>query len=185
MTGDSQRIFQRRHLWRLTRAAYQAGVELLTQAASDRLGEIAAVVGIAQGGRAPAYAISARAQIPTVIVSARHNLSDDTYAQATGHVQCNLAPLRQFADRPGPFLVVDDICGTGATLAAVTDALTHIAVPGAVVCTATLCRNAGAPAGVPDLYVWDVADWVVFPWERLRGAGRMTPLPTPTKAQTS
>ena len=60
---------------------------------------------------------------------------------------------------------MDDICGTGATLAAVTSALARLAEPGAVLVTATLCRNAGSPCR-PDLTVWDdLREWVIFPWE--------------------
>ncbi len=60
---------------------------------------------------------------------------------------------------------MDDICGTGATLTAVTSALARIAAPGAALVTATLCRNAGSPCR-PDLTVWDdLREWVVFPWE--------------------
>ena len=99
---------------------------------------------------------------PVCTVRARHNPTDAMYAQATGRVWCDTAgtgPVR------GRVLVVDDICGTGATLAAVTSTLARTAETGTALVTATLCRNAGSPCR-PDLTVWDdLREWVIFPWE--------------------
>ncbi|WP_329243013.1 phosphoribosyltransferase domain-containing protein [Actinoallomurus sp. NBC_01490] len=178
-------MFEHRRLWQLTPAAYHAGMKLLTEAARDRLGQIGTVIGIADGGRAPANAIAAIAGAPVVAVSARHNATDATFTQATGRVHCDTASFQPLINQPGPFLVVDDICGTGATLTAVTDTLTHLVALQAAICTATLCRNLGASPGTPDLHLWDVADWVVFPWEPLTGTTRPTPLPIPTEVHSS
>jgi uncharacterized protein len=180
-----QRVFEHRRLWQLTPTAYQAGTKILAEAALTRLGEIGTVIGIANGGRAPAYAIAAMAGAPVVAVSARHNADDATFTQATGRVRCDPALFHPLVNRPGPFLVVDDICGTGATLAAVTDTLASIAAPEAAICTATLCRNRGATPGTPDLHVWDVADWVAFPWEPVPATAHPTPLPAPTEVHSS
>lgn len=60
-------------------------------------------------------------------------------------------------------LLVDDICGSGVTLRAVTNVFAQRCYP-AIVRTAVLCRNHGAALDL-DVWVWDVADWVAFPWE--------------------
>jgi hypoxanthine phosphoribosyltransferase len=87
-----------------------------------------------------------------------------------------LAPLA-----PGiRVLVADDICGSGATLAAVTRRLADSIRPMAFT-TCTLCRNEGS-GRTPDLWVWDVRDWVAFPWEPTP-AGETVPLPAPTSVQ--
>lgn len=185
MSGKAERVFEHRALWRLSLSAYQAGTGILAEAALARLGEIDTVVGIANGGRAPAYAIAAKVGAPVVIVSARHNPDDATYSQATGEVWCDTASFKLLMNRPGPFLVVDDICGTGATLAAVVETLIRITGSEAEVCTATLCRNVGAPPGTPDLHVWGVADWVVFPWEPHHPREHDRALPMPTEVNSS
>jgi hypoxanthine phosphoribosyltransferase len=100
-------------------------------------------------------------------VAARHNPTDAVYTQATGRISLNLSALETAlagARLLGPVLLVDDICGTAATLDAVLPELTPHLAPGAVVRTAVLCRNTGA-ARDPDLWLWTVQDWVCFPWE--------------------
>jgi adenine/guanine phosphoribosyltransferase-like PRPP-binding protein len=185
-TGTApRRVFEHRRLWQLTPAAYEVGIRILTDAARARLGHIGTVIGIANGGRAPAEAIAALADAPVVIVSARHNATSAAYTQATGQVRCETASFTPLAEQQEPFLVIDDICGTGATFAAVTDTLARLAEPQAAICTVTLCRNHGARPGTPDLHLWDVADWVVFPWEPQPPGLRPTPLPLPTKAYGS
>ncbi|MDF5759037.1 phosphoribosyltransferase [Spongiactinospora sp. TRM90649] len=169
------RIFEHRRLWHMAADQYWAATRLLAAEAAERLGEVRTVVGIAEGGRAPAYAIGAETGASVHIVKARHNASDEIGLPATGKVTYDLGavpnPLR------GPVLVVDDICGSGSTLIAVVSALQPLTVPDAMICTATLCRNAGAPPGLPDLYMWEVADWVVFPWERVPPGRQASPLP--------
>ena len=179
-----RRTFERRRLWQLTPVAYEAAIALLADAAFARLGEIGNVIGIANGGRAPANAIAARLGVPVVAVTARHNADDAVFTQATGRVQCDLSSFHELANLSGPFLVVDDICGTGATLTTVTEVIAGIAAPQAAICTATLCRNRGAVPGTPDLHVWDVADWVVFPWETVPASAHATPLPTPREVHS-
>lgn len=183
--GQARRIFEHRHLWRLNPTTYRHGIDILVDAALSRLRKIATVIGVADGGRAAAYAITGRTGASMVIVPARHNTGDGTSMQATGEVWCDTEPLRALRGDRGPFLVVADICGTGATLGAVTAALAGFVSPAASICTAALCRNEGAPAGVPDLYLWGVADWVVFPWEPTPAAQPVTPLPRATGIRTT
>jgi hypothetical protein len=157
----SSRAFNHAFAWQMTgRQAATAAAVLAGAAATG--GPVDAVIAIARGGTRPARDVAAALGAPVRTVRARHNPTDAVYAAATGRVWCDAAeagPLR------GRLLVVDDICGTGATLATVTSALARVSEPGAALVTATLCRNAGSP-GRPDLTVWDdLREWVIFPWE--------------------
>jgi hypoxanthine phosphoribosyltransferase len=157
----TSRAFNREFAWQMT-ASQAAGAAGVLAGAVARGGPVDAVVAVARGGTQPARYIGAALGIPVRTVRARHNPTDAMYAEATGRVWCDAAeagPIR------GRVLVVDDICGTGATLTAVTSALARIAEPGAALVTATLCRNAGSPCR-PDLTAWDdLQEWVIFPWE--------------------
>jgi hypoxanthine phosphoribosyltransferase len=156
----TSRSFNREFAWQMTASQAAAAAAVLAGAAA-RGGPVDAVVAVARGGTWPARDIAAALGVPVTTVRARHNPTDAMYAQATGRVWCDAeaGPVR------GRVLVVDDICGTGATLTAVTSALARIAGPGAALVTATLCRNAGSPCR-PDLMVWDdLREWVIFPWE--------------------
>jgi adenine/guanine phosphoribosyltransferase-like PRPP-binding protein len=176
-----QRVFERQRIWHMSQRAYRAGTELIAEAALADLGPVGTVIGIANGGRAPAYAIAARTCANVVIVRARHNPTAAVRTQASGQVVLEAGPLLLLAGRPGPFLIVDDICGSGATLNAVAGAVRALVGEDAAIGTATLCRNTGAPPGLPDLYVWEVADWVVFPWEASPGGTELSSLSAPNK----
>ena len=158
MTG---RVFNRDFAWQMTASQAATAAAVLAGAAATG-GPVDAVIAIARGGTQPARDIAAALGAPVRTVRARHNPTDAMYAEATGRVWCDAAeagPLR------GRLLVVDDICGTGATLTTVTSALARVAVPGVALVTATLCRNAGSPCR-PDLPAWDdLREWVIFPWE--------------------
>ncbi|MGH3908487.1 MAG: phosphoribosyltransferase [Pseudonocardiaceae bacterium] len=179
--SDARRVFEHRHLWRVTLPALAEAGRLLATAAQQRLGPISCVIGIANGGLVPATLIATTLSVPVYQVAARHNASADTYLPATGIVTCDLHDLAQHGRLTGTVLVVDDICGTGATLGAVLAQLPAHAVEQTRFCSATLCRNVGA-ASAPDLHCWDVADWVVFPWETPLPVCRpTTPLPVPSE----
>jgi hypoxanthine phosphoribosyltransferase len=129
---------------------------------------IAATIGIANGGLAPARDIAQQLLVPTHQVTARHNPTDAPYTQATGIVTYDLGPFdTAFPGRQpaGTVLIVDDICGSGATFITLLPALAHRLGPNAELHTVALCRNAGSSIN-PDLWVWTVDDWVAFPWER-------------------
>jgi hypoxanthine phosphoribosyltransferase len=182
------RIFEHRRLWRVTPEAYRAATRLLAKAVLNRLDAVPLIIGVGEGGRAPAYAIGEEIGASTIIVTAKHNASDETGLEATGEVVCDLTPLRTFECNrplPGPFLIVDDICGSGFTLATIIATLRPLTDQGSPICTVTLCRNAGAPDGLPDLYVWDVADWVVFPWERHSSGCTADLLPVPKEVRAT
>lgn len=138
------------------------------EAPSTKRARKAATIGIANGGLAPARDIARQLLAPTYQVTARHNPTDAAYTQTTGIVTYDLGPLdlglsgRQLA---GAVLVVDDICGSGATFTTLLPALAQRLGHGAELHTVALCRNAGSSIN-PDLWVWTVDDWVAFPWER-------------------
>jgi hypoxanthine phosphoribosyltransferase len=157
----TSRAFNREFAWQMT-ASQAAGAASVLAGAAARGGPVDAVVAVARGGTQPARDIAAALGVRVRTVRARHNPTDAMYAQATGRVWCDAAEAGPVCGR---VLIVDDICGTGATLTAVTSALARNAAPGAALVTATLCRNAGSPCR-PDLTVWDdLREWVIFPWE--------------------
>ncbi len=150
---------------------------LLAAAAGAGYGPIEEVIGIAEGGRTPTAAIAAHLDVPIRIVRARHNPTGTPYTQATGRVMCDTGSIPAGSLR-GRVLLVDDICGTGATLGAVASAL---AAPGLQLINCVLCLNAGARM-TPDLWVWKVRDWVVFPWETILDTTvALIDLPIPTE----
>ncbi|MCE0540744.1 phosphoribosyltransferase domain-containing protein [Kineosporia rhizophila] len=169
----------------MSHEAYSTAITLLAAATAEL--HPAAVVGIANGGMTPARDLAEHLRVPVHQVNARHNISNETHLQATGHVSYDLAPLETTLsepllpsrdERPGTVLVVDDICGTGATFTAVLPALLTRLRPhagaGLQARTVSLCRNVGATEG-PDWWTWLVDDWVLFPWE----TPPATPSPVP------
>ena len=179
MTG---RVFDHGFAWQMTEHQAAAAAQRLADEVAQ-LGRVDEVIAIARGGIRPAHAIAARFGVPVRTVRARHNPDDALYAEATGNVACDV--IRPVSLR-GRILVVDDICGTGATLRAVTGELARHATPGTTLATATLCRNAGAEV-MPDLTVWDdLREWVIFPWEPQPEAGTaVKTLPDPRLARNS
>ena len=137
-------------------------------------------MGIARGGCELADALSAALKVPAVTIRARHNPTDAIYSQARGPVELDAEEFRP----PPPaasFLLADDICGSGATLDAVRYYVSTI-TPAARVFTCTLCRNEGSRVQ-PDVWVWEVRDWVVFPWEDPATPMLATRLPAPEAAR--
>lgn len=170
------RVFERRTLWRLDQADFESAAERLAEAVAAE-GMPHLVMGIARGGVHLARVLASQLGLTSVAVRAQHNASDDTYLQAGGHVEVDAADVRRaYLTSGSHVLLADDICGSGATLTAVAVALARTVRP-ITVTTCTLCRNEGSSRS-PDLWMWDVRDWVVFPWEAPSPPGT-TPLPPP------
>lgn len=182
MTG---RIFDHAFAWQMTPRQLTAAASLLAGAARSQFGPIDQVIAVERGGIEPARAISSQLGMRMHAIRARHNPTSDLYTQATGQVWCTASGLPPDAVR-GCVLIVDDICGTGATLRVVTSILRGLAGPGTRLHTATLCRNAGA-SDKPQLTVWDdLREWVVFPWEpRPPSSTTLRTLPDPTQARAA
>jgi hypothetical protein len=180
LAGITSRQFRHERLLSMSLSAYEHAVRLLAAAAEARFAPISAVIAIANGGLAPASGISGVLDVPNYRLTAKHNPTDAIYTEATGHVTCDLTALAEALNRQqlgGTVLLVDDICGSGATFAAVQSALRPHLHPAAVVRTAALCRNAGTSLN-PDMWVWSVDDWVCFPWEHAsRSAATVEELP--------
>lgn len=153
--GRGTRIFEHARIWRLDRKGFEAAARMLAAAEPPPT----LVVGIARGGVELARFLSDWFGVPFATVTARHNVGDRPYAEMARVVEIEGAVPAAV----GGILIADDICGTGDTLTAVvshvTGQLGHVAVR-----TVALCRNSGA-AFSPDAWVWNVADWVAFPWE--------------------
>ncbi|MFD5089826.1 phosphoribosyltransferase [Amycolatopsis thailandensis] len=180
----AHRDFDYRQVWRVTPETLRDATALLTDAILRDHASIERVIGLANGGISPAHLIATTLGMNARIVRARHNTSDGAYQQATGEVSLDLTPLTRTLNGQrlkGRVLVVDDICGSGATLRRVHDDLTPLLSPGAQLLTAVLCLNTGAST-LPDYSIWTVSDWVVFPWEQPPADHDTTPLPPPKKA---
>lgn len=167
------RLFESSAVFCLDTAEFRVGVQLLANDIAASAPDI--VIGIARGGVALAISLAAHLCRPVLTVSARHNSDDRIRQQASGIVQVDLTAIRHLD--PGlRLLVCDDIYGTGATIHAVSTALAEAVYPRRVR-TVTLCRNEGA-IDFPDLWLWNVRDWVVFPWEQPpSSAALVRPLP--------
>ncbi|MFG3253263.1 phosphoribosyltransferase [Streptomyces sp. NPDC048172] len=180
-TRQARRVFRRQRPYALSEAVCNVALSQLTAAIGQR-GAPSGIIGIASGGRHPAEKIADQLDVPLFHATARHNATDDLYVQATGRVEIHLP-----TDLPrllsGRFVIVDDICGTGATLTALTDALTPRRAPGTRLEWATLCRNIGSPIA-PHWWCWEVDEWTVFPWEP-RPTMRTQALTVPEGVRTS
>lgn len=169
--GQGTRVFEHSRIWRLDRDGFEAAARMLAAAESSP----ALVVGIARGGVELARFIGAWFGVPFATLTARHNVSDGPYAEMADVVEITGAvPIAA----PGSILIADDICGSGDTFTAVVG---HVAgqLGPAVIRTVASCRNNGA-AFAPDAWVWNVADWVAFPWEE-PPSGRTELLPVPER----
>lgn len=158
----NSRIFDQLRVWRLDRQSLEKTIPLMGEAVRQQwLPEI--VVGIARGGVEPARLLADYLGLPVYYVRAKHNSSDHIRSAPLSSVRVHLTDIARVPDGRR-ILLVDDICGTGKTLTSVSAYLRdmrHVTVLN----TVTLCRNAGSQIS-PDLSVWTVRDWVVFPWEK-------------------
>lgn len=184
MTG--LRTFAHARVLTLTEELVDYAIGLLASALLLRFGQPHAIIGIANGGIIPADKLAAQLTTDCYRVTARHNATDDIFTQATGHVSVDVRPLSTVLDGRrlhGPVVLVDDICGTGATVNALCPALRPLLAGDAQLLAVALCLNQGSPHR-PDLWAWTVSDWVRFPWEgELPLDQPQESLPFPTRVQ--
>ena len=121
------------------------------------------VIAIARGGRETSSRLARALGVPNYEIVARHNTSDDPWSGTFKSVDVE-SPTIPATDIKGHILLVDDICGSGQTLRAVREVLAGVGAR--YMTSVTLCRNEGSDL-CPDLWLWTVRDWVVFPWEPL------------------
>lgn len=177
---NRQRVFDHRRIWRLQPKTFITAAELLAEHERPHRPDV--VIAIARGGVPLGTALGRLLDVPTVSIRLRHNRDDGLEVQATGRVDVvDCAALNQVV--PGSrVLVADDICGTGATLSAVAELLQQ-RLGSVGVRAVVLCRNAASyeleGVASPDAWVWDICDWVVFPWEKATDA-LTEPLVVPT-----
>jgi hypoxanthine phosphoribosyltransferase len=185
-TNTQQRQFRRDRILHIPVQAYERALALLAEAAASE-STVDAIVAIANGGCAPAYSLRDRLDAPCLAVIAKHNPTDAHYTQATGRVSLDLTPLMNTLNGRqlhGNVVLVDDICGSGATYRAVLESLAPHLDHSARVRTLCLCRNTAA-GFTPDLWIWDVDDWVLFPWEPATSRDKPTEaLPVPEQVRT-
>ncbi|MEU6974066.1 phosphoribosyltransferase [Kitasatospora aureofaciens] len=166
MTGSpyaARRVFAQRIPFAPTHYQCFDAARLLAESVIGTEPQVTCVVGIASGGTHPARVMADYLKVPCHTITARHNTSDAAFQQATGDVEVIL-PEELPGRFTGTVLLVDDIAGTGATFAAVTDALRGRLADHAAIMTAALFRNRGCLQN-PDRWAWSVNDWVAFPWE--------------------
>jgi hypoxanthine phosphoribosyltransferase len=156
------RLFDRSRVLRLERETFEAGVQLLSREIALKW-TVGAVLAIARGGREPGSLLAKSAHVPLLEMTARHNASDAPWSDTLPAVRIEAQGSLRIHPKTR-VLVVDDISGSGGTLQAVTETLGFAGIQD--VKTVTLCRNVGS-AVTPDLWLWTVQHWVVFPWEDL------------------
>lgn len=169
------RVFDSTGVLRLDEDTVRRGIEVLAEALVAAPPEV--VIGIARGGTHLAHALAAHLRRPHVVVRASHNSGDAVRQQATGLVTLDVTAATHL-DHGLRVLLCDDIYGTGATVRAVSTVLNAFIVPRQIR-TVILCRNEGA-GDHPDLWLWEVRDWVVFPWEPPPPASQTRTLPPPS-----
>ncbi|MEU0240930.1 phosphoribosyltransferase family protein [Nocardiopsis sp. NPDC006198] len=186
-TPTGRRYFGHRRIHHVTERRFAQAITNLAEQVRLAHPRVGLVVGIARGGTRAATALAGLLGIPSALVFARHNTSEDTHLPASGDVTVDLTDLPAHLSGMAEgtdVLVVDDICGSGATLQVLRRALSpHLGADTAPV-EAVLCRNLGS-AHAPDLVVWEVDDWVLFPWEhRPTSALPLVELPAPSQGRT-
>lgn len=172
------RVFERKRVLIIERQTYDRVAAMLLDGIR-KLWDVEVVIGIARGGREPATYLAGQLQVPYYEVKARYNSSDELYSATEESITVDFSQVPDDG-RGLRAVLVDDICGTGTTMVTVRDHLTNVRHYQDVY-TVALCLNAGS-AFVPDLYVWQTEDWVVFPWEAQPTGVDATTLPVPVQS---
>lgn len=171
------RVFENRRLWSVDEETLECALVLAARAIPTHW-SLDAIVAIRRGGVMPGERLANLLGLPIHFASARHNLTDQIQSRTSQSVKIG----SDFGDVPKHqrVLVVDDVCGTGRTLRAVTDTLLQTRSSRGVK-TFVLCLNAGC-IEPPDMWAWSIRDWVVFPWES-QPAGEKSALVAPVAVQ--
>jgi hypoxanthine phosphoribosyltransferase len=173
------RIFERQRIWTLERGDYIFAISQLHKYVSTRY-QIRVVIGIARGGMEPGKALAALLDVPFYEIRAQANESDGIRSGSLNSVKVDRDALSAVPQTEG-VLLVDDICGSGNTLVSVRSAL-EADTGSSKIFSATLCCNAGCVV-TPDVWIWTVRDWVIFPWETIPGDLPSERLPSPLEVQ--
>lgn len=173
------RQFDHRRLWRLDQDVFERAACALANGLQE-YEPMDRIVAIARGGCSLGAELSNLTGVALSEVRARSNRSDELWSEMRPAVEVD--PVATLNIEPAMrLLVVDDICGSGQTLIAVKEAFSRFGISNLI--TATLCLNAGNTAK-PDIWVWTVRDWVIFPWEELPPDQATEPLTLPDRLRS-
>lgn len=161
------RLHLNERLWRLDWSEFEVAASRLAEQLQGLDAEC--VVAIARGGLTLGERLASALTTPLVAVRAQGNERDEIGSPPAAVVRLDASSLGDCAGMRR-IVLCDDIVGGGATLSAVSAALLQSA-PEATLATAALCCNAYA-SPQPDLWIWTVSDWVLFPWEQASGRWR-------------
>ncbi|MEN0653396.1 MULTISPECIES: phosphoribosyltransferase [Hyphobacterium] len=175
------RKFKKKRILQLTDESFTVACTLLATSIT-RHGQDSFVLSIARGGYKLGDQLSRLLNLPHYKITASHNASDAPYSKTNNEVKISTSGDVNLPES-GTAVLVDDICGTGKTMIEVKSYIQRTS--GIVITqTATLCRNIGSDV-LPTHWVWDVDDWVLFPWEDAPRQVDMEPLPSPKQVYNS
>jgi uncharacterized protein len=171
------RTFEKRKIWKLERPAFRSAMALMTELLHQQR-TFDCVLAVLRGGHEPGQVLGDHLGIPVFTIRVRHNASNEIWSSCLAEVKIDWSDLQGVSMRSA-LLVVDDICGSGHTLAALQRGLVSRFEPRRL-STAVLCLNEGSTF-TPDYWIWTVSDWVIFPWENAPSDLETTPLPVPLR----
>ncbi len=158
---DTPDLWKRSVLYLLTWSDFDRAVRKIATGVRDESPPVDCIVGIARGGLVPAVALSNVLDVEDLrIVSVARNVGSGQYLEKRRPTVRWLFDPQEMRDKR--VLVVDDVAGSGETLAEVRAEIDEV---GPERCrTAVLVRMLRGTSA-PDLAAVELDDWVVFPWE--------------------
>lgn len=161
MDDQESGLWQRSVLYLLTWDGFDQAMQRLAEDVRGEGVPVDCVVGISRGGLIPAVALSHVLGVEQMrIVSVARNVGSGQYLDKQHPVVHWMFDREELRDKR--VLVVDDVAGSGETLA-------HVRAEVDAVCSEP-CRTAvivrmRRGSSAPDLAAVELDDWVVFPWE--------------------